>query len=312
MSNRKNIVTELKKKKIGVLLGGLSAEREISLKTGAAVVSALQKKGYKVAAVDADRNLAAKLVARHIDIAFIALHGRYGEDGCVQGLLEVMGIPYTGSGVQASAVCMDKVAAKQVMLHYKIPTPKFCVAGGDGRPVVSKFPSLPVVVKPASQGSALGVSIVRESSAVDEALRRARQFGGAVLVEEFIKGREFTVSILNGDVLPIIEILPKEGFYDYAAKYTKGATEFVVPAVIGRACNKRIISVTHCAYKALGCAGAARIDVLVDGKNRPYVLEVNTVPGLTELSLFPRAAAAVGLDYPSLVEEMLIGAGLNK
>lgn len=312
MSNRLSAVKAMKKKKIGVLLGGLSAEREISLRTGTAVVSALRKKGYKAVAVDADRGLGAKLIEEGVDVAFIALHGRYGEDGCVQGLLEVMGIPYTGSGVQASAMCMDKIAAKQVMLYHKISTPEFCVVGGGDKPVKSRFPSLPFVVKPASQGSALGVSIVRARSAVDEALRAARQFGGAALVEEFIEGRELTVAILNGDVLPIIEILPKEGFYDYKAKYTKGATEFVVPAVLGRECNRRVISETHGAYKALGCRGAARVDVLVDADKRPYVLEVNTVPGLTELSLFPRAAAAAGLDYSSLVEEMLLGAGLNK
>ena len=295
-----------------MLLGGLSAEREISLKTGAAVVNALHKGGYNAVAVDVDRGLAAKLAAQGIDVAFIALHGRYGEDGCVQGLLEVMGIPYTGSGVLASAVCMDKIAAKQVMLHHKISTPKFCAAGDGAKPVKLKFPPLPFVVKPASQGSALGVSIVRARSAVDAALSSARQFGGAALIEEFIKGRELTVSILNGDALPIIEILPNEGFYDYTAKYTKGAARFVVPAALGRACNKRVITEALGAYTALGCAGAARVDVIVDADNRPYVLEVNTVPGLTELSLFPRAAASAGLDYPALVEEMLLGAGLNK
>lgn len=312
MPERASVVNELKKKKIGVLLGGLSAEREISLRTGAAVVNALRQKGYQAVAIDADRSLAARLVSEGIDVAFIALHGRYGEDGCVQGLLEVMAIPYTGSGVQTSAICMDKIAAKQVMLHYKILTPKFCMIGDNDDPAALKFPSLPFVVKPSSQGSALGVSIVRNASDVDEAVRCARQYGGAALIEKFIEGRELTVSILNGDVLPIIEILPKAGFYDYAAKYTKGATEFVVPAALGRACNKRVISETLRAYTALGCKGAARIDVIVDGKNKPYILEVNTVPGLTELSLFPRAAAAIGMDYQSLVEEMLVGAGLNK
>jgi len=312
MSKRLKDIVEMKKKKVGVLLGGLSAEREISLKTGAAVVSALRKKGYKVAAIDAGRDSASKLASKRIDAAFIALHGRYGEDGCVQGLLEVMGIPYTGSGVRASAVCMDKVAAKQVMIYHGIPTPGFSVISEGTKGIPADLPSLPFVVKPVSQGSALGVSIVRARPGVNKALRAARGFGGAALVEEFIEGRELTVSILNGQPLPIIEIRPKHGFYDYTAKYTKGATEFVCPAVLGKTCARRVFASALDAYTALGCSGAARVDVIIDSANKPYVLEVNTVPGLTELSLFPRSAACAGYDYPALVEEMLLGAGLNK
>lgn len=301
----------MKKKKIGVLLGGLSEEREISLKTGTAVVDALRSKGYKAVAIDAGRDVAARLARQGIEAVFIALHGRYGEDGCMQGLLEVMGIPYTGSGVQSSSVCMDKIAAKKVMLFHGVSTPKFCVIRGTG-PGLPKLPKLPLVVKPASQGSAIGVSIVRSKAAVLQAVQTAQRFGAQALAEEFIEGRELTVSILNGRVLPIIEILPKDGFYDYKAKYTKGATVFVVPAVLGSATAKRVVVEASDAYTALRCSGAARVDVMLDAKNKPYVLEVNTIPGLTELSLFPRAAAQAGLDYPSLVEEMLLGAGLNK
>ncbi|MBI5885362.1 MAG: ATP-grasp domain-containing protein, partial [Deltaproteobacteria bacterium] len=188
----------------------------------------------------------------------------------------------------------------------------FSVLGEGTKGLPANAPRVPLVVKPVSQGSALGVSIVAARSGVNKALRAARRFGGAALVEEFIEGRELTVSILNGQTLPIIEIRPKHGFYDYTAKYTKGATEFVCPAALSKACERRVFASALDAYTALGCAGAARVDVIVDSAGKPYVLEVNTVPGLTELSLFPRSAARAGYDYPALVEEMLLGAGLNK
>lgn len=289
-------------------MGGLSEEREISLKTGAAILKALNDKGYKAVAIDAGRDLAERLKGEKIDIAFLALHGKYGEDGCVQGMLECMGIPYTGSGVKASSVAMDKLAAKKVFLFHGISTPAFSVVE-DG-----KFNGLklPVVVKPASQGSAIGVSVVRKKAELKDALKKAGSYGGAVIVEEFIEGRELTVSILDGKVLPIIEIRPKEGFYDYKAKYTKGMTEFVCPAKLDKKTEKKVIKESLAAYEALGCKGAARVDVMLGKKGSPYVLEVNTIPGMTELSLFPRAAQSVGLDYPKLVQEMLRGAGVDK
>ncbi|MBI5561841.1 MAG: D-alanine--D-alanine ligase [Deltaproteobacteria bacterium] len=306
------LLKEMKKKKIGVLLGGLSEEREISLKTGNAVLGALRSKGYKAVAIDAGRDLAARLASERIEAAFMALHGRYGEDGCVQGLLEVMGIPYTGSGVRSSALCMDKVAAKKMMIFHGVSTPKFCVFREDERGVLAKLPKLPLVVKPVAEGSAIGVSIVRSKAALAAAVDSALRYGGAALAEEFIEGRELTVSILNGRVLPTIEIRPREGFYDFHAKYTKGATGFLVPAPLSALAGKRVAACGLGAYAALGCSGAARVDVMLDANSVPYALEVNTIPGLTELSLFPRAAAAAGLDYPALVEEMLLGAGLNK
>lgn len=298
----------LKNKRIGVLMGGLSEEREISLKTGAAILKALGDKNYKAIAIDAGRDISAVLIKKKIDIAFIALHGRYGEDGCIQGLLEVMAIPYTGSGVKASALAMDKTAAKKVMLYHGVSTPASCIYEEGVRPKIKA----PLVVKPACQGSAIGVSIVKEDSGLKAALHEAKKFGGPVLIEKYIKGRELTVSILDGRVLPTIEIRPKKGFYDYTAKYTKGMTEFVVPAQITKSLDKKVAKESLKAYEALGCKGAARVDVILDSKGTPYVLEVNTIPGMTELSLFPRAAQAVGLDYPALVEEMLKGAGLNK
>jgi len=298
----------LKKKKIGVLMGGISEEREISLKTGTAILKALKSKGYKAIAIDAGRDIAGVLSKKKIEIAFLALHGRYGEDGCIQGLLEVMAIPYTGSGVKASALAMDKTAAKKVMLYHGISTPASCIYEDGVKPRIKT----PLVVKPACQGSAIGVSIVRKDAGVKAALREASRFGGPVLIEKYIKGRELTVSILNGRVLPTIEIRPKKGFYDYRNKYTKGATEFVVPAPMAKSIEKRVAREALAAYESLGCSGAARVDVMLDSKGTPFVLEVNTIPGMTELSLFPRAAEAAGLDYASLVEEMLSGAGLNK
>lgn len=298
----------LKNKKIGVLMGGLSEEREISLKTGAAILKALGDKGYKAVGIDAGRDISSVLIKKKIDIAFIALHGRYGEDGCVQGLLEVMGIPYTGSGVKASALAMDKTAAKKVMLYHGVSTPASCIYEEGVRPKIKA----PLVVKPACQGSAIGVSIVKKDSVLKAALNEAGKFDGPVLIEKYVKGRELTVSILDGRILPTIEIRPKKGFYDYTNKYTKGMTEFVVPAEISKSLDKKVAKESLKAYEALGCKGAARVDVILDDKGTPFVLEVNTIPGMTELSLFPRAAQAVGLDYPALVEEMLKGAGLNK
>ena len=298
----------MKKKKIGVLMGGLSEEREISLKTGAAILKALLEKGYNAVGIDAGRDIARVLLRKKIEIAFIALHGRYGEDGCMQGLLEVMGIPYTGSGVKASALAMDKTAAKKVMLYHGVSTPVSCVYEEGQRLTVK----VPLVVKPACQGSAIGVSIVKKESGLKAALSEASRFGGPVLVERYIEGRELTVSILDGRVLPIIEIRPKKGFYDYTNKYTKGMTEFIVPAPVSKAAEKKVAKETLKAHEALGCKGAARVDVMLDSKGVPYVLEVNTIPGMTELSLFPRAAQAAGLDYPAVVEVMLKGAGLNK
>ena len=298
----------LKKSKIGVLMGGLSEEREISFKTGTAIFKALGDKGYKAIGIDAGRDIPGVLLKKKIDIAFIALHGRYGEDGCMQGLLEVMGIPYTGSGVKASALAMDKAAAKKVMLYHGVSTPASCIYEEGAKPKVKA----PLVVKPACQGSAIGVSIVRKEAGLKAALKEAAKFSGPVLIEKYIKGRELTVSILDGRVLPIIEIRPKEGFYDYTAKYTKGMTEFVVPAPIAKSAEKKVAKEALKAFEALGCSGAARVDVILDARGTPFVLEVNTIPGMTELSLFPRAAEAAGLDYPALVEEMLKGAGLNK
>jgi D-alanine-D-alanine ligase len=293
---------------VGVLMGGVSEEREISLMTGNDVLSSLLVSGYDAVGIDAGPDVAGKLAEAGAEVVFIALHGRYGEDGCIQGMLEVMGIPYTGSGVLASALAMDKAAAKKIFLSNGILTPAFRIAGPGAR--VTGL-GLPLIVKPANQGSAIGARIVRKRAELKAALRYAARFGPQVMVEEYIEGRELTVSILGSRVLPIIEIRPKEGFYDFKAKYTRGATNFIVPAPLKKSVEKREVNAAALAFNALGCRGAARVDIMLDGSERPYVLEVNTIPGLTELSLFPRAARAAGIGYRELIKRMLNGAALD-
>ncbi len=290
-------------------MGGMSAEREISLKSGRAVLAALKELGYDVFPVDPDRDVAARLRRKGAEAAFIALHGRYGEDGCIQGLLEVMGIPYTGSGVMASALAMDKAATKTVLAQKGITVPAWRVFARGER--VVGLPTLPLVVKPSNQGSTIGVSIVRKKAELSGAVKKARRYGRSVIVESFIRGRELTVSILDGRTFPVVEIRPKEGFYDYRSKYTKGMTEFVVPAPLGKRVEKRVLKAALDTYRAMGCRGAARVDMVLGIDSTPYVLEINTVPGMTETSLLPMAAAAAGMSYKRLVESMLLSARLD-
>ncbi|MEE9614314.1 MAG: D-alanine--D-alanine ligase [Thermodesulfobacteriota bacterium] len=293
-------------KKTGVLMGGTSGEREISLKTGGAVLKALQSRDYRAMLIDADNDVARRLKTEGVEVAFIALHGGWGEDGSVQGMLEVMGIPYTGSGVLASAVAMDKVATKKFLYYHDIPTPPFRLVRAGGK--AAQPPPMPVIVKPPSEGSTLGVSVVKDPVAYDAALREAFRYGDTAMVESFIEGRELTVSILGERVLPIVEIIPKEGIYNYQAKYTKGMTEFVVPAKLDKKVEGRVKAVALDAYTALGCSGAARVDMVMNKDEKPYVLELNTVPGMTEMSLLPMAAGSVGIGYAALIEEILLGA----
>ena len=296
-------------------MGGVSREREISLKTGAAVLDALLSSGVDAFGIDAGPDVPLKLKKVRPEAVFIALHGRYGEDGCIQGLLEIMGIPYTGSGPKASAMAMDKVVTKKLFAYHSIPAPEFSeCAKGSVRPGLK----LPVVVKPVREGSAIGVSVVRRWADFKGAFNRAARSGGPgtppvpVMAEKFIEGRELTVSILDSTALPVIEIRPKGGLYDFHAKYTAGATEFIVPAKLSKNVEKRVLKEALSAYNALGCSGAARVDIILDCAGTPYVLEVNTVPGLTERSLFPMAAARAGLSYRRLVQRMLESASLNK
>jgi len=296
--------------RIGVLMGGRSAEREISLKTGRAVHGALLRRGHDVVVIDVDADVGARLRAEKVDLAFIALHGPGGEDGTIQGLLEVMGIPYTGSGVLASALAMHKEITKSLLAHHGIPVPRGMVvrAAIAGARTIRKLPAglrWPVVVKPATQGSTIGVTIVRRASEWTEALARAHEHDPEAVVEAYVPGHEVTVGVLSGMALPAVEIVAPGGFYDFAAKYEKGRTQYLCPAPVSREVARRVRDLALQAYAALGCEGAARVDFRVTPRGRPYVLEVNTVPGMTETSLLPMAAAKAGIDYDTLAERIL-------
>ena len=299
----------LKKKRIGVLMGGISPEREISLKTGEAVFNALKALGYKAIKIDAGEDILKRISGLKIDIAFIALHGGWGEDGGIQGALNIMEIPYTGSGVCASAVAMDKILSKKIFLYHNLPTPGFWVYEGDesGIKTFLKKQSfkLPVVVKPVVGGSTIGVYIVFSRKDLRKAISQVLPLDRRVIIEEYIAGRDLTVGVLNGKPLPIVEMVPKSGFYDYKAKYTKGETEYVCPARIPAKTAKKIHEIAMQAYWALGCKGAPRIDFRLSPDNKPYLLEVNTIPGMTGTSLLPMAASMVGINFNSLVEMIL-------
>jgi len=296
------------------MMGGLSREREISLKTGKAILRALAERGYAVIPIDVGEDIAEKLVKEKIEYAFLALHGRFGEDGTIQGMLELMRIPYTGSGVLASALAMDKIMSKKFFLCEKIPTPRFETARRDeikrDQPRKISLP-LPVVVKPAREGSTIGVSIVRKEEDLPSALREAGAYDVEILIEEFMEGKEITVGILEDIPLPIIEIVPKSGFYDYRSKYTKGETEYILPARIGREKYLYAQEISLKAFQTLGCSGVARVDLMTDENENPFVIDVNTMPGMTETSLLPKAANYAGIPFEDLVERILLGASLK-
>jgi D-alanine-D-alanine ligase len=296
--------------RIGVLLGGPSAEREVSLVSGKAVTRALRRMGYNVTAVNVTRNLPALLHKHRVQVVFNALHGKIGEDGCVQGLLEVMGIPYTGSGVTASALCMDKVLAKQVFVQNRIPTAPYRVVSGESQLAELPLP-LPLVVKPRAEGSAIGVTIVRQRKGLVTAVRNARQYDDDVLLEQYIPGKEVTVGLLNGVALGVTEIRPRKGFYDYETKYTAGLAQHVYPAPLPKRLYTKTMEVAVRACELLGCEGTPRVDLRITPQGNPYVLEINTLPGMTPLSLLPEIAQGQGLDFGALVETILDGARLK-
>jgi len=299
----------LKTRKIGVLLGGNSSEREVSLKSGRAVYNALKARKYDVVALDAAKDLCRLLKKEGVDIAFIALHGGDGENGAVQGMLEVMKIPYTGSGVLASALAMDKEASKKIFLYHGIPSPAFSIVAGAKPKVKSAglhFP-LPWVVKPAAEGSSVGVEIVKEKAKYPSAVRKAISYGGRAVVEQYVTGKEVQIGILNDKVLGGVEVRPSLEFYSYEAKYTAGLTEYILPPHLPVKVYERAKKTALLAHRALGCSGATRVDLIVDGKGNPFVLEVNTIPGMTETSLLPKIAKHAGYDFPGLLEEILGG-----
>ena len=301
-------------KKVGVLLGGMSSERDVSMDTGRAVVKALTAKGYDVAEVDAQQDLAAVLVAKGVEVIYIALHGKWGEDGAIQGLCEVMKIPYTGSSVTGSAVAMDKSISNVLLESAGLHVPAWQIVRRRDAQSFSyddlQFP-LPVVVKPATEGSSVGISIVRKNQELAAALETAFEWDERVMVQAFIKGREITVGVLDGEALGTVEVRPKLEFYNYKAKYTKGMTEYLCPAPIEPALETELFAFAESANEALGCEGGTRVDFIVDEQNTPYVLELNTLPGLTETSLVPKIAKGVGIPFDDLVERILSGARLK-
>lgn len=295
--------------KVGVLLGGMSSERPISLKSGHAVADALRERGWDVVEIDVGRDLAEQLRANKVDVAWIALHGRYGEDGCVQGLLEVLGIPYTGSGVRASAVAMDKISTKRLLAGKPgivLAADVVSVAGDPPPPL-----RYPVICKPATGGSTVGTRKAANDGEWAEALAAAVAEGGEVIVEEVIEGEEITVAVLDGVPLPVVRIVPDSGFFDFEAKYTKGLTRYEAPAALPAAVTEAAQAAAVVAYKAIGCRGLARADFIVQPDGTSVFLEINTIPGMTATSLSPMAAGCVGIDFPTLVERLLQAARLD-
>lgn len=295
-------------KKIGVLLGGLSSEREVSLASGNAIMKALEEKGHLPAALDVGRDIAKKIREQNVEIAFIALHGRFGEDGAIQGLLEVMGIPYTGSGILASALGMNKIVSKQIFRSQGLHVGAYEVVSFDaegGVEAAVERIGYPAVIKPSAEGSSVGVSIVYKRDDIAPAKKKAFAYGPEVLVEKFIAGKEVQVGILGDRALGAIEIVPKRAFYDYTAKYEPGMSEHFFPARIPEDVYRKTLAAGLAAHRALGCRGYSRVDFIIDGRGDPYILEVNTLPGMTATSLLPDIARGVGISFPNLVEEIL-------
>ena len=297
-------MAELNLGKIGVLMGGPSTEREISFKSGNAVYEALRRQGIEAVSIDITTDNPEDnfglITSFGIDCAFLALHGRFGEDGTIQELLERMGIPYTASGVQASKLAMDKIASRRLFIEAGLSVPLCLVLNRNTytRSDTDKLKlPLPVVVKPASHGSSIGLSIVDRKEELSAAIEIAFRYDERILVEEYIRGREITVGILDEQALPVIEIMPHKRFFDYEAKYKAGLTEYIVPAVLASEVVTEAQRAGITAHRSLGCFGCSRVDMLLDEKNRPFVLELNSIPGLTPTSLLPKAAKAAGIDF---------------
>jgi D-alanine-D-alanine ligase len=300
-------------RKVGVLLGGLSSEREVSIRTGEAVLAALRARGHDAIPIYVDHDVDVALRQEQIDVAFIALHGRMGEDGCIQGLLELLGIPYTGSDVMASALAMHKGKAKELFRLHNLPTPSYYTLTEDDTADLAGVHGdfgFPCVVKPIREGSSVGVAICHSLEQLAPAVEQALAFDDEVLVERFIAGKEVSVAILDDRALGAVEIAPRAGFYDYQNKYTKGCTDYFVPPRLSPERYRGVLAQALRAHIALGCAGATRVDMMVSESGNEFILEVNTVPGLTPTSLLPKIADAAGMSFGELCEAMLAGASL--
>jgi D-alanine-D-alanine ligase len=304
----------MKDKDIGILLGGVSAERDISLKTGEAMFEALRARGYRVQKVFVDGDIDRVLRQTTIDIAVIALHGTYGEDGCIQGMLETMGIPYTGSGVLPSALAMDKLKSKELFRLYNVPTPSYYMVPSSDLDRLEQIHSsfgFPSFVKPRSGGSSVGAGAAKNLAELKQCCEDAARFDEWILVERLIRGREVAVGLLDGNALGAIEIEPKGGFYDYKSKYQKGQSEYHFPARLSPTRYQGVLNLAERAVHAVGATGASRVDLLVTSDENEYVLEVNTLPGMTPTSLLPKIAAGAGYDFGDLCEAILERASLQ-
>lgn len=309
--------------KIGVLIGVKSTEKEIAMKTAKNIISALKVKGYEFCEIPIDENIVENIKREKIDVAIISAHGLYGEDGTIQGLLELLGIPYVGSGVLASALALNKVMAKKIFLFHKIPTPKWIeiskkdMETKDLEKILENIKELkkPWIVKPSNQGSTIGLSVANNKDELIKALEYAFKFDQYILIEEFIKGKEITASIYdveNTICLPLIEIIPKTGFYDYQTKYTPGLSEHIIPARLSEETYKKAQELGVLTHQALGCRHLSRVDMIVEEDTQNiYVLEVNTIPGMTETSLYPESAKAFGIEFPDLIDSFIKSALRN-
>ncbi len=312
-------VRKMKKKlKVGVIAGGISSEREISLLTGGNIYKSLLASGYDVIFIDPKNDFLPEL--KKINIAFLALHGKYGEDGTIQGLLEFMKIPYTGSGVLGSAIAINKLLSKKIMGHENILTPDYVALDYDKRMDLADIKKLikgklcfPLIVKPNSEGSTIGISIARDHKQLESAIKNAYRYDKKILIERYISGKELTVGIIGNYpvALPIIEIKPRSGFYDYEAKYVEKTTEYIVPAVLDKKVYKKISDAAVICHRSLECSGISRVDFILDCNNNAYAFELNTMPGMTATSLVPKAAKAAGISFDHLVEIILDMANLK-
>ncbi len=303
--------------KIAVLMGGRSLEREVSLKSGRRVFEALVEKGHLATAMDVDETLVEKLIKLKPDIAYVALHGKYGEDGTAQEILEILGIPYTGPGVFANIVSFDKLLAKEIFGQNDIPTPPYyALSSGSFKemgasaalPDVVKKIGLPLVVKPESQGSALGIKFVNDEDDLTQALTGALSYDDKVLLEKHIEGKEIAVSILGNDppvALPIVEIETTKEYFDFESRYTMGATKYYVPARLSDSITKKVQDTALKVHEILRCRDVSRVDMILDKKGVPWVLELNTSPGMTETSLLPMAAKEEGIEFIELVDALV-------
>lgn len=314
-----NFIQRIKKDaKIAVLSGGLSSEAEVSRRSGKGCYEALKRLGYtNVELIEVDTNIAQKLKEGNYDYAYNALHGKYGEDGCIQGILETLQIPYTGCGVMASAVCMNKEYTKRILSTCPdIPLIKSAfVKKGEDVKEKTKDLKYPLITKPVSEGSSFGMTKVNTPDELEKAYQDAIKYNDDVLIEEYLVGICATVGILEGEdglfATEILELRPKNEWYDYEAKYTKGMTEFILPAELSEEMTKQVKEIAIKAFDIAGCKGVSRVDFLIVN-NIPYVLEINTSPGMTETSDLPAQANAMGINYDNLVQIILNGAGLNK